>query len=68
MKKYYVTVNIPVTVEYGGLNDEYIEADSLEEALGIAKDSALEDCTIIGGDVGEIDAYGWEADEEDEDD
>lgn len=65
-KRYYVTANIPVTVEYGGLNDEYIEADSLEEALEIAKDSALEDCTIIGGDIGEIDAYGWEADEEDE--
>lgn len=68
MKKYWVVVNIPVTFEYGGLSEDYIEADSLEEALEIAKDSALEDCTIIGGDVGEIDAYGWDADEEDEDD
>ena len=43
MKRYYVTVNIPVTVEYGGLNDEYIEADSLEEALEIVKENEDEE-------------------------
>lgn len=45
MKKYWVSVGLNVSVDYG-LDDDYIEAEDKEEAMEIAKQKAMEDIEI----------------------
>ena len=53
MKKYRASVTIPIEIEYGYVDNDYIEADSIEEAESKAIESAMSDVTIIGADYTE---------------
>lgn len=68
MKKYRASVTIPIEIEYGYVDNDYIEADSIEEAESKAIESAMSDVTIIGADCSleTATAMVFEVDDEDE--
>lgn len=46
MKKYWVSLGLNVSIDYGLYDDDYIEAEDEEEAMEIAKQKAMEDIEI----------------------